>query len=106
MELSYEKKKGVKLDLIRQLMDTMKGNAGEKLKPKAAEVEIEVDKEPAAAMDDPTGHDGLADHLANLSTGDSEDASGDDHELDIHPEEEEEEEISPARRRLNKMMAR
>jgi len=97
MDLGQDKKTQITLDLLKELLSTMKGQVGDKLKPKAASVEV---------VAEPEGEEkeGLQEHLDKVAEEEipEEVLEGitDDDEKDEIPEEE----VSLASRRLAKRM--
>ena len=99
-------------ELLAQLLDEMKVNAGSRLKPKEASIEI-ISAKPVE-HEEPDGDEdkaGLQDHLDSLAAAEAEKhAAGEEPELvaldepDEDEDEDEDELISPASARLNKIL--
>lgn len=66
MDLSSDKKSGILLDMLHDLMAEMKSGAGEKWKPKKAEVE-EVVSKPESASEEAAGDELDNDLLTKLA---------------------------------------
>lgn len=96
MDISQDKKAQITLDLLKELLSTMKGQVGSKLKPKAASVEVIAEPEEEK--------EGLQEHLDKVSEEEIPEEVLEGLTEDDEDDEIPEEEVSLASRRLAKRM--
>ena len=105
MQITQDRKSEIVLDLLKELMSSMKGSAGSKLKPKEPQgvIEVEIEHEPVEMDMDhdedelkEDDHDGDKDELEGYDGADLE---------DVLDKASEDEPASAASKRLAKLAA-